>query len=160
MNRLTARTLLVLAALTFACVLLPALRTAAQLVVGTMGGMATYGGFWIDKDGTTKIPGHISLAASGNFMETPVTTSLSGTAATILNTNPTGRRTALVIELNTASATMACTDDGTVPVLWTAPAITVTGQGSTINYGAMGLVPAGVIKCVAGGAATITVKAS
>jgi hypothetical protein len=135
-------------------------RVSAQLVVGTMGGMTSLGGTWIDKDGTTKIGGVMALVPSGNFTEAPVTTNLSGTAATVLNLNPTGRRTSLLIELNTASATIACTDDGSVPVLWTAPAITITAQGSSINYRDIGMVPAGVIKCIAGGTATITVRAS
>lgn len=135
-------------------------QSVAQLVVGTMGGMASLGGAWIDKDGTTKIGGTMSLVPSGNFLETPLTTSLTGSAATILNTNTTGRRTSLLIEINTAAATCTFTDDNSVPVLWTAPGITITGQGASINYRDIGLVPAGPIKGICSGAATISVRAS
>ncbi len=135
-------------------------QALAQLVVGTMGGMTTYGGTWIDKDGTTKIPGVIAQPASGNFMETALTTSLTTAAATVLNVNPTGRRTALVIEITSGTGVVGCTDDGTVPVIGAGTTLVISGLYSMLNYSAFGLVPAGAIKCIASVATTITVRAS
>lgn len=134
-------------------------RALAAMIPGVQGGMTTYGGQWIDKDGTTKIGGSMSLVPSGTFDETVLTTTVSASPATILNLNPTGRRTALFIEVNTTSLTVTCTDDGSVPALWTAPGITVSGQGAAINYKDIGVVPAGAIKCIASGAGSISVRA-
>ena len=145
----------VLAALMGAVVAFP---TSAQLVVGSMGGMATYGGFWIDKDGTTRIPGMIAQPASGNFTEAAVTTTVGTGSTTILNANPRGRRIALFIELNTVGTQIACTDDGTTPALYAGTAITISGQGAWINYAAFGMVPAGAIICIASASSTITVR--
>lgn len=133
----------------------------AGIAIGaaTMGSTARYGGSWIEADGTTRIPAQIALPSSGVFTETPVATTVTTAATQVFAVAPTGRRTALFIELNSVGGVLACSDSTTSPVLWTAPAFTITGQGASLNWRDIGLVPAGPIWCIANGSVTITAQA-
>lgn len=139
--------------------LIAALAVLVAVSGAALADMATYGGFWLDKDNTTRIPGMICQPASGLFPETAVTTTVATSSTLILNAAPRGRRIALVIEVNTSGSTITCTDDGSTPVLWTAPGLSVSGQGASLNYQGLGWVPNGTIKCIGSQSTAITVRA-
>lgn len=92
-----------------------------------------------------------SFMPKGAFATTGSTASLGATSATVLAADL--RRTMLLIQLNTAGASVACNPGGTA-VLNTAGSVTITGQGSYMNFAAIGGVPTNAINCIASGAST------
>ena len=100
------------------------------------------------------------LAASPALGQTPfippsgtlfdASTATLGAASTqILAAVPNGgKRSALIIQLNTASASVACNPNGAA-ALNTAGSITITAQGSYINFAGLGAVPNTAINCIA-----------
>lgn len=63
----------------------------------------------------------------------------------------------LIIEVNTAGASVACSWTTTTPALWTNGSFTLSGQGTNVAYaqqGGGGFVPNAALYCVASAAST------
>lgn len=86
------------------------------------------------------------------------TSSLGASSTQVLAAVPNGGiRTTLFVQLNTANASLACNPNGTA-ALNTAGSITISGQGSSINFASLGAIPNTALSCIAdAGGRSITV---